>query len=150
SAVVHPSASHGSVAVVSGLIRTSLAWVRLETRSVVVSRAACRLKLRGSVRTETSSSPPRGTAWLEPADAAGGVERQPATARAVATAIEMTRRLAFARLVDACLACLATRCPTGEGTGRSRWSVRTAFGVDSACKAGYTKYVLAAVGPLVG
>ena len=150
SAVVHPSASHGSVACVSGLIRTSLAWVRLETRSVVVSRAACRLKLRGSVRTETSSSPPRGTAWLEPADAAGGVERQPATARAVATAIEMTRRLAFARLVDGCLACLAKSCPTGQETGRSKLSARKAFGVDSACKMGCRHDILPAVGQLVG
>ena len=64
-------------------MRTSLAWVRMETRLVVVSRAAWRLKLRGSVRTETSSSPPRGTAPVATAVAADSdeeFERQPARA----------------------------------------------------------------------
>jgi hypothetical protein len=50
---------------------------------VVVSRAAWRLKLRGSLRTETSSSPPLlGVCAAAPDESAGGVERHPPRTRA--------------------------------------------------------------------
>src|SRR5438105_4800908 len=90
-------------------MRTSLAWVRLVSRSVVVSRAARRLKERGSRRTDTRSVPPRGTPppVRAPVDAGAGPHAAlTATAAISAAAGAMLR----ASLVNGCLA--------GQQTGR--------------------------------
>ena len=67
-----------------------------------MSRDACRLKLRGSERTEASSSPPRGTAPVEPRLAGGVLERQPMALRtesvASATTETASRRLCLVKI----------------------------------------------------
>jgi hypothetical protein len=70
------SASQGSTSWVFLLIRTSRACVNVATRSVLESRAASRLNVRGSVRTDATSSPPR-FAVDPPAGAAARWHAQP-------------------------------------------------------------------------
>src|SRR5258706_13476688 len=93
----------------------SFAWVRFDTRLVVDSRAACRLKLLGSERTEASSSPPRGTSRLPTvfvvrSDAV--FERQPpaTSSTSEATAAELAKRRGS----------LVKIWPRGQKTGRSK------------------------------
>jgi hypothetical protein len=64
---------------------------------VVLSRATCRMKLRGSVRAEIRSSPPRRGAALVVPDAGGVLERQAADAprTLIARATTENRRIAF-------------------------------------------------------
>src|SRR3954469_14863894 len=93
-------------------MRTSLACISRAIVFVVLSAAVWRLKVFGSVRTDATISPPRGTAVVAACDAGGVVPRHPAVAdtrTTVTTAVNAERR----------------RCPVeswlrGQKTGRSK------------------------------
>src|ERR1700720_4755916 len=95
-------------------MRMSLACMSEATMSVVASREVSRLKVRGSVRADTTSSPPRGTPIEDVAPLAGVASgRQPDDVMAAAARTMASRdRKELAGLVKSWL--------TGQKIGRSK------------------------------
>src|SRR4051812_42082437 len=112
SALVQLSASIGSTAWVAWLMRTSLAWIRRAIVLVVLSAAVWRLKVFGSVRTDATISPPRGTALLAAPGSGGAAPLHPlrsAVNRSVTTVVDAERR-----------SCPVESWLSGQETGRSK------------------------------
>src|SRR5262249_48664778 len=103
-------ASIGSNSCVAWLIRTSFACVSVDTSTVLVSRAANRLKLLGSLRTEMTIEPPRAGADGVAAD---WDERDPQPAAIGASTARMLKNRTIRT-------CPVKSCPVGQKTVRPK------------------------------